>query len=82
MPAPTTTWRCRLTPRSFSPGSVPCSGGRRPLEPEPAFATDDFTIDLASHRVIRANGDEVRLTPIEWNIVELLTAESGPPREP
>ena len=35
------------------------------------IATDDFTVDLANKRVIRA-GEEVRLTPTEWGIVEVL----------
>jgi len=38
---------------------------------EPIITTDTFTIDLAKHRVTR-DGNDVRLTPIEWNIVELL----------
>jgi len=35
------------------------------------ITTDHFTIDLAKHRVIR-DGADVRLTPIEWNILEIL----------
>lgn len=33
--------------------------------------TEDFTIDLAKKRVVR-NGTEVRLTPTEWHLVEVL----------
>ena len=46
---------------------------RRTTEPkaEPIITTETFTIDLAKHRVTR-DGDDVRLTPIEWNILELL----------
>jgi two-component system KDP operon response regulator KdpE len=38
---------------------------------EPVVTTDSFTVDLAKHRVIRG-GQDVRLTPTEWNILELL----------
>lgn len=33
--------------------------------------TDDFTIDLGAKRVVR-DGAEVRLTPTEWHLVEIL----------
>jgi two-component system, OmpR family, KDP operon response regulator KdpE len=39
--------------------------------PDPVITTDHFTIDLAKHRVTR-DGADVRLTPIEWNILEIL----------
>lgn len=39
--------------------------------PEPVITTDAFIVDLAKHRVIR-DGKDVRLTPTEWNILELL----------
>lgn len=38
---------------------------------EPVVTTDTFTVDLAKQRVTR-DGNDVRLTPIEWNILELL----------
>jgi two-component system KDP operon response regulator KdpE len=38
---------------------------------EPVITTDSFTVDLAKHRVTRG-GNDVRLTPTEWNILELL----------
>ena len=38
--------------------------------------TDDFTVDLAAHRVLR--GDQpVRLTPTEWSLLELLVRHAG-----
>jgi two-component system KDP operon response regulator KdpE len=40
-------------------------------KPEPVITTDSFTVDLAKHRVTR-DGHEVRLTPTEWNVLELL----------
>ncbi|MDQ0118732.1 response regulator [Pseudarthrobacter sp902506025] len=39
--------------------------------PEPVVITDNFTVDLAKHRVTR-DGADVRLTPIEWKILEIL----------
>jgi two-component system KDP operon response regulator KdpE len=39
--------------------------------------TGHFTVDLAAKRVRDANGDEVRLTPTEWAIVELLVRNPG-----
>ena len=40
------------------------------------MVTPDFTIDLAAKRVSRA-GNEVRLTPTEWHLVEVLVRNSG-----
>jgi two-component system, OmpR family, KDP operon response regulator KdpE len=38
--------------------------------------TDDFTVDLGAHRVLR--GDQpVRLTPTEWSLLELLVRHAG-----
>ena len=42
----------------------------------PIVATPDFSVDLAAKRVTRA-GSEVRLTPIEWGIVEVLVRNAG-----
>jgi len=44
--------------------------------PEPVVTTEHFTIDLSAHRVTVA-GEEVRLTPIEWALVERLVAHPG-----
>ena len=46
---------------------------RRVPEPEsvPTVAASTFTVDLAQRRVTRG-GQVVRLTPTEWNILELL----------
>jgi len=38
--------------------------------------TDAFTIDLAARKAIR-DGAEVRLTPTEWHILELLVRNAG-----
>ncbi|HEU5001844.1 MAG TPA: response regulator transcription factor [Actinomycetota bacterium] len=37
-----------------------------------SVATDDFEVDLAAHRVKRADGVEVSLTRTEWQLVEVL----------
>jgi two-component system KDP operon response regulator KdpE len=42
----------------------------------PMIETPDFTIDLAVKRVMRA-GEEVRLTPTEWGVVEVLVRHQG-----
>jgi two-component system KDP operon response regulator KdpE len=44
-------------------------------EPE-TVVTADFTIDLAAHRVER-DGQQVRLTPTEWSLLELLVRHTG-----
>ncbi len=46
------------------------------VEDAPVIETPDFTIDLAARRV-RRDGHEVRLTSTEWQVVELLTRNSG-----
>jgi len=47
-----------------------------PVDEEPAIETEDFTIDLAAKRVTR-NGAEVRLTPTEWQLIEVLVRNRG-----
>jgi two-component system KDP operon response regulator KdpE len=47
-----------------------------PAEEEPVVATPDFTIDLAAKRVRRGD-TEVRLTPTEWHLVEVLVRHRG-----
>jgi two-component system KDP operon response regulator KdpE len=42
-----------------------------PAPDEPVVATDDFTVDLAAKRV-RRGGCDVRLTPTEWQLLEML----------
>jgi two-component system KDP operon response regulator KdpE len=45
--------------------------------PESALVvTDDFTVDLAAKRV-RSGDEEVRLTPTEWGLVEVLVRNAG-----
>ena len=42
----------------------------------PVVKTDDFVVDLAAKRVVH-DGDEVRLTPTEWGLVEALVRNAG-----
>jgi two-component system, OmpR family, KDP operon response regulator KdpE len=46
--------------------------------PESALVeTPDFVVDLAAKRVRSKDGDEVRLTPTEWGLVEVLVRNAG-----
>jgi two-component system KDP operon response regulator KdpE len=47
-----------------------------PAAQSPSIATPDFTVDLAVKRV-RRDGEEVRLTPTEWQLVETLARHPG-----
>ena len=47
-----------------------------PAEEEALLETADFTIDLAAKKV-RRDGEEVRLTPTEWHLVEVLVRNRG-----
>ena len=44
---------------------------------DPMVVTPDFTIDLSTKKVMRPTGGEVRLTPTEWGIVEVLARHQG-----
>jgi two-component system KDP operon response regulator KdpE len=47
-----------------------------PTTEEAVVGTDAFTIDLAAKRVTNHEG-EVRLTPTEWHLVEMLVRNAG-----
>jgi two-component system KDP operon response regulator KdpE len=48
-----------------------------PSAPEvPLVTTDDFTVDLVAKKVRRA-GHDVRLTPTEWHLLEILVTNPG-----
>jgi two-component system, OmpR family, KDP operon response regulator KdpE len=47
-----------------------------PAPDEPVVAAGDFTVDLGAKRVTRGGGD-VRLTPTEWQLLEVLVRNSG-----
>lgn len=40
-------------------------------------STADFTVDLPARTVVTAAGDEVRLTPTEWALLEVLVRHAG-----
>jgi two-component system KDP operon response regulator KdpE len=42
----------------------------------PVVATDSFTVDLASKKVVK-HGEEVHLTPTEWGMLEMLVRNRG-----
>lgn len=42
----------------------------------PVVVTPHFTVDLAARRVVR-DGQEVRLTPTEWHLLEILVRSPG-----
>jgi len=42
----------------------------------PVVTTADFVVDLATKRVVRG-GEDVRLTPTEWGLVEALVRNAG-----
>jgi len=48
-----------------------------PAEEAAVVTTDAFVIDLAAKRVAGADGAEIRLTPTEWQIVEVLVRHAG-----
>ena len=52
---------------------------RRSVDPEqaPVVTTEAFTVDLGKHRSVIRDGQDVRLTPTEWNILEVLVRNPG-----
>jgi two-component system KDP operon response regulator KdpE len=49
----------------------------RPGADEPVIDTGDFLVDLAAKQVRLAAGTEVRLTPTEWQLLEVLARNRG-----
>jgi two-component system KDP operon response regulator KdpE len=47
-----------------------------PATDQPTITTDAFTVDLAAKRVTTGTG-EIRLTPTEWQILEILVRHTG-----
>ncbi len=77
--APTTTSPSRSAWTSCWPGCAPRSAGpRRPATTDEAalVETDAFTVDLAAKKVHR-DGADVRLTPTEWHLLEVLVRNTG-----
>ena len=48
-----------------------------PAPDEPVVTTPDFTVDLAAKRVRRDYGGDIRLTPTEWQLLEILVRNRG-----
>lgn len=48
-----------------------------PLEEQPVVTTPHFTIDLGAKTVVAPDGSEIRLTPTEWGVVEMLVRHHG-----
>ena len=48
-----------------------------PAPDEPVVTTADFTVDLAAKQVTRSDGEDVRLTPTEWQLLEILVRNNG-----
>jgi two-component system KDP operon response regulator KdpE len=48
-----------------------------PAPDEPVVTTPDFTVDLAAKRVRRDSDGDVRLTPTEWQLLEILVRNRG-----
>jgi two-component system KDP operon response regulator KdpE len=48
-----------------------------PAGTDPVVTTADFTLDLARKKATVAGGSEVRLTPTEWHVVEVLIRNAG-----
>jgi two-component system KDP operon response regulator KdpE len=48
-----------------------------PADEEPIVATAHFTVDLSAKRVLDASGEPVRLTPTEWQLLEVLVRNPG-----
>ena len=48
-----------------------------PAPDEPVVKTADFAVDLAAKRVTRTGGGDVRLTPTEWQLLEILVRNRG-----
>jgi two-component system KDP operon response regulator KdpE len=44
---------------------------------QPVLATPHFSIDLQAKRVVGVDHEEIRLTPTEWGIVEVLVRNQG-----
>ena len=47
-----------------------------PTNESPTIETPDFTVDLAAQQVT-SHGKVIKLTGIEWNLVEILVRHSG-----
>ena len=73
-PAPTTTWSSRSGSASCWPGSGPCCAG--PGRAVSVIRHGPLTVDLRTRKVTVA-GEEIALTPKEFDILECLALDPG-----
>jgi two-component system KDP operon response regulator KdpE len=48
-----------------------------PAPAQPTIATDTFTVDLSAGRVTAPDGTDIKLTPTEWHLLEVLARNPG-----
>jgi two-component system KDP operon response regulator KdpE len=48
-----------------------------PAEEEPVVTTEHFTVDLSAKLVLDPGGEPIRLTPTEWQLLEVLVRHAG-----
>jgi two-component system KDP operon response regulator KdpE len=48
-----------------------------PAPAQPTITTDAFTVDLSAGRVTAAGGADIKLTPTEWHLLEVLARNPG-----
>jgi two-component system KDP operon response regulator KdpE len=63
--------RLRAAVRRAEPGTGAAG------DDQAVVATDAFTVDLAAKKVRNAAGADVRLTPTEWHLLEVLVRNTG-----
>ena len=81
-PAPTTTSPSPSAWTSCWPGCVPwCDAPATSGEEQAVVDAGEVAVDLARASVVRA-GAEVRLTPTEWHLLEVLVRHPGRAAEP
>ena len=48
-----------------------------PAPAQPTITTDAFTVDLSAGRVTTPDGADIKLTPTEWHLLEVLARNPG-----
>src|SRR4051812_14146551 len=70
--APTTTSPSRSGWMSCWPACAAAIRRGTVADEEPAVATEHFTVDLAAKCALDSSAERVRLTPTEWQLLEVL----------
>jgi two-component system KDP operon response regulator KdpE len=68
--------RAPATAEPSTPAAVRRAEPAASAEDDVVVETDEFTVDLAAKKVHRA-GRDVRLTPTEWHLLEVLVRNTG-----